>query len=130
MYSGTGRGRPLPYMIGISMRVTIAVVQFRVQQFAPAENLKKAERFIQQAAMQAADIIVFPEDFVTGPLNGDVRMADYEGGYVRHFQQLASKYAIDTVPGSIIEGNANDVRLYNTTYYIDRCGEIKGRYCK
>ena len=31
------------------MRITIAVVQFRIQQFAPAENLKKAELFIQQA---------------------------------------------------------------------------------
>jgi predicted amidohydrolase len=112
------------------MRVTIAVVQFRVQQFAPAENLEKAERFIQQAATQAADIVVFPEDFVTGPLNGDVRMADYEGRYLRHFQQLASKYAVDIVPGSIIEGNCNDGRLYNVAYYIDRCGEIKGRYCK
>ena len=115
------------------MRVTIAVVQFRVQQFAPAENLKKAERFMQEAATQA-DIIVFPEDFVTGPLNGDVRMADHEGRYVRHFQYLARKYALDIVPGSIIErhcgGLPNDGRLYNTTYYIDRRGEIKGRYCK
>jgi len=34
------------------------------------------------------------------------------------------------VPGSIIEGNCNDSRLYNTTYYIDRRGEIKGRYNK
>ena len=113
----------------LTSHVTIAVVQFRIQQFAPAENLKKAEQFIQQAATQA-DIIVFPEDFLTGPLNGDVRMADYAGRYVRHFQQLARDYAIDIVPGSIIEGNGSDGRLYNTTYYIDSRGEIKGRYCK
>jgi predicted amidohydrolase len=111
------------------LKVTIAVIQFRIQQAAPAENLRKAERFIQQAAGQA-DIIVFPEDFVTGPLNGDARMADFEGRYVQHFQQLARKYAIDIVPGSIIEGNQAENRLYNTTYYIDRQGEIRGRYCK
>ena len=93
------------------------------------KNLKKAEQFIQQAATQA-NIIVFPEDFLTGPVNGDVRMADYAGRYVRHFQQLARDYVIDIVPGSIIEGNGNDGRLYNTTYYIDSRGEIKGRYCK
>ena len=110
------------------MRITIAVVQFRIRQFAVAQNLASAERFIQEAAMQA-DIIVFPEDFVTGPLNGDVRMADYDGRYVRYFQQLARKYAIDIVPGSIIEGDS-DGRLYNTTYYIDRTGQIKGRYRK
>jgi predicted amidohydrolase len=111
------------------MRVTIAVVQFLVQQFAPEENLKRAEQFIRQAATQA-DIVVFPEDFVTGPLNGDVGMADYEGRYVRRFQQLARKYAIDIVPGSIIEGDGSDGRLYNTTYYVDSRGEIKGRYRK
>jgi predicted amidohydrolase len=111
------------------MRITIAVVQFRIQQFAPAENLERAEQFMQQAASQA-DIIVFPEDFITGPLNGDVRMADYAGRYVQHFQQLARKYALDVVSGSIIEGHGDDDRLYNTTYYIDRRGEIKGRYCK
>ena len=111
------------------MLVTIAVVQFRIQQCAPAENLARAEQFSQQAASQA-NIIVFPEDFLTGPLNGDVSIADYEGRYVQHFQQLARKYAIDIVPGSFIEGNRSDGRLYNTTYYIDSRGQIKGRYCK
>ena len=111
------------------MLVTIAVVQFRIQQFVPAENLRRAEQFIQQAATQA-NVIVFPEDFVTGPLNGNACMADYEHRYVQYFQQLAKKYAIDIVPGSIIEGNESDGKLYNTTYYIDSRGEIKGRYCK
>ena len=111
------------------MKITIAVVQFHIHQSAPTENLRKAEHFIQQVAGRA-DIIVFPEDFVTGPLNGDAQLADFEGQYVRHFQQLARKYMIDIVPGSIIEGNRADDRLYNTTYYIDRQGEIKGRYCK
>jgi predicted amidohydrolase len=111
------------------MQVTIAVVQFRIQQFAVAENLEKAERFVQEAATQA-DIVVFPEVLLTGPLDGDVRMADYEGRSVQHFQQLARKYAIDIVPGSIVERDGLDGRLYNTTYYIDRGGEIKGRYRK
>src|SRR5215472_16014416 len=114
--------------VAASMRITIAVVQFRIQQFVPVQNLANAERFIQEAAMQA-DIIVFPEDFVTGALNGDVRMADYDGRYVWYFQQLARKYAIDIVPGSSIEGDG-DGRLYNTTYYIDREGQIKGSYRK
>src|SRR5262249_11976719 len=107
----------------------IAIVQLRIQQFAPEENLKRAERFVQEAATRA-DIVVFPEDFVTGPLDGDVRMADGERRYVRHFQELARKYALDIVPGSIIERSRSDGRLYNTSYYIDRHGEIKGRYCK
>ena len=109
------------------MKLKIAVVQFAIASFAPEENLKKAEHFIEEAAPEA-DLIVFPEDFVTGPLSGDQRFADYEGRYIRHFQRLAVQYAIDIVPGSIIEGD--DSGLYNTTYYIDKCGEIKGKYRK
>ena len=110
------------------MRIKIAVVQFAIQQFAPRENLRKAEQFIKEAVSQQAQIIVFPEDFVTGPLSGNNAFADYERRYVKHFQQLALQYSIDIVPGSIIEGDSTG--LYNTTYYIDRTGEIQGRYQK
>lgn len=110
------------------MQVTIAVAQFEVAQFAPAENLAKAERFIREAVEQQAQLLVFPEDFVLGPLNGRVDLADFTGEYVRHFQALARKYAIDLVPGTLIEGD--ETGLYNTAYYIDHMGTILGRYRK
>jgi len=110
------------------MRIKIAVVQFDIQQLAPEANLGKAEHFIKEASSQQAQIIVFPEDFITGPLSGKRAFADYERRYVKHFQQLALRYAIDIVPGSFIEGDPGG--LYNTTYYIDKSGEIKGRYQK
>ena len=47
------------------METKIAVVQFEINQFAPEENLKKAEQFIARASSEA-QIIVFPEDFVVG----------------------------------------------------------------
>jgi predicted amidohydrolase len=109
------------------MFLRIAVVQFAINQFAPEQNLTKAEQFIAQASSEN-DLIVFPEDFIVGPLNGSNEFADYNGRYVKHFQRLASTYKIDIVPGSIIEGD--DTGLYNTTYYIDRNGEIRGRYRK
>jgi len=109
------------------MQINIAVVQFEIQPFAPAENLAKAEQFIKEASSKA-DLIVFPEDFVTGPIYGDKAFADYDGRYAQHFQSLATKYAIDIVPGSFIEGEGN--KLYNTTYYIDKTGTIRGRYRK
>jgi omega-amidase len=109
------------------MFLKIAVVQFAINQFAPEKNLTKAEQFIAEASSEN-DLIVFPEDFIVGPLNSRNEFADYDGHYVKHFQQLASKYSIDIVPGSIIEGD--DTGLYNTTYYIDRNGEIRGRYRK
>ncbi len=111
----------------MSMKPTIAVVQFEIRQFAPEDNLRKAEQFIKEAA-QEAQMIVFPEDFITGPLNGEKHLVDYEGRYVKLFQQLAAIYGIDIVPGSIIEGD--HAGLYNTTYYIDKAGTIRGRYRK
>ena len=85
-------------IFGENMQVKIAVVQFAIHQFAPRKNLKKAEQFIIEAASQQAQIIVFPEDFVTGPLSGNNAFADYEGQYVKHFQKLALQYSIDIVP--------------------------------
>ncbi len=105
----------------------IAVVQFAINQFAPEKNLAKAEQFIAEAASEN-DLIVFPEDFIVGPLNGRNEFADYEERYVKHFQRFASTYNIDIVPGSITEGD--DTGLYNTTYYIDNKGEIRGKYRK
>lgn len=110
------------------MQIKIAVVQFEIAQFAPENNLAKAERFIQQAVEQQAELIVFPEDFVMGPLNGRADLADFDGRYVQHFQELARKYAVDLVPGSFIEGDESG--LYNTAYYIDRTGAILARYRK
>lgn len=110
------------------MRIHVAVVQFEIAQFAPQENLAKAERFIQQASSAGADLIVFPEDFVVGPLNGRADFADFDQQYIRHFQRLAARYRLDIVPGSIIEGDESG--LYNTACYIDREGRILGRYRK
>jgi len=89
------------------MPIKIAVVQFEIQQFVPEENLKKAEPFVEQVSA-AAQIIVFPEDFVVGPFNGRIEFIDHDGRYVRYFQQLAATYKIDIVPGSILEEPEQD----------------------
>src|SRR5882672_7662485 len=98
------------------MHIPIAVVQFEIAQFDPATNLARAEQFIQQAVEQGAQLIVFPEDFILGPLSGRAELADFEGRYLRHFQELARQYHLDIAPGSIIEGDATGI--YNTAYYI------------
>ena len=109
------------------MFLKIAVVQFAIDQFNSEKNLAKAELFIAEASTEN-DLIVFPEDFILGPLSGKSEYADYDGHYITIFQKLASKYHIDIVPGSIIEGDS--MGLFNTTYYINRSGEIQGRYRK
>ncbi len=108
--------------------VTIAVVQCEITQYEPEVNLHKMEKFLVEAKASKADLIVFPEDAITGPIHGNKQLVDFEGKYVQHFQELARQYAIDIVPGSIIEGESDE--WYNTTYYIDKNGAIKGKYRK
>jgi len=110
------------------MRLKIALVQFDAEQYAPADNLGKAEKFVERAADAGADIVVFPEDFLTGVGPRMAEFADHEGKHREAFQKLARKYALDLVPGSVIEGE--DGKLFNTTYYIDANGELLGRYRK
>jgi len=110
------------------MKLKIAVVQFEIKRFPPDVNLKKAEEFIKKASFSKAQIVVFPEDFVTDPIVGKREYADSTHKYRNHFQYLAKKYSIDTVPGSIIE--EDKLGLHNTTYYIDSKGKALSRYRK
>ena len=52
------------------MKFKIAVVQFEIAQYSPEVNLKRAEDFIKKASSSKAQIIIFPEDFITGPIAG------------------------------------------------------------
>lgn len=111
------------------MKVKIAVVQFKINQHSPEENLKRMEHFIKQASKKA-DIVVFPEDLLTGGLHDKemIKLADKQQKYKKIFQTLAKKHNINIVAGSIIEKNENG--NFNVSYYIDSKGKIRGRYEK
>lgn len=111
------------------MKFKIAVVQFAVKEHYPEFNIKRAEKFIKKASASKAKIIVFPEDFITGPIEKKKELADTNNSYRNHFQTLAKKYKIDIVAGSIIEKESSG-RYHNITYYIDAKGEVKGKYQK
>ena len=112
------------------MKLRIAVVQFEIKQFSPNKNLKKAENFIKKASKEKADIIVFPEDFLTGGITKKEidTYADSNKKYRTLFQELARKYKIDLVAGSILEKEWKG--FYNVCYYINSAGKIKGKYKK
>ncbi len=110
------------------MKLKVAVVQFAIAQFEPEKNIARAERFIERASAQGGHIIVFPEDFITGPTLGKKEFIDFDGKYRKTFQGLAKKYKIDIVMGSVIEGERTG--WYNTCHYIDAKGKILGTYRK
>jgi len=110
------------------MKFKIAVVQFDVKRLAPEENIKKTEIFIKKAAGNQVNVIVFPEDFITDPLMDRTDFADDKGKYKKLFQELARKYSIDIVMGSVVEKEKKG--LFNNSYYIDANGKILANYKK
>lgn len=118
------------------MKLKIAVVQFKITHLDPAKNLKRIEGFIKKAKSKKAQVVVFPEDCLTGSIEKKITGPD--GGYQKWldgsqknkkaFQKLAKKYKIDVVVGSVMEKVKG--RPYNTSYYIDAKGKILGTYHK
>ena len=110
------------------MKFKVAVTQFEVKKYSPENNLKRAELFIKKAASSKANIIVFPEYFITSSIEGKKEHIDSEHSYRIYFQNLAKKHKIDIISGSFIEKEKS--KLYNVAYYNDSKGKIKARYKK
>lgn len=112
----------------MSNNVRIALVQFSITHLKPEANLERAELYIKHAAEQKAQVIVFPEDFMTGSIFGDIKYLDRDHTFLKQFQTLAKKYSIDIVSGSWME--ETPMGALSTTNYIDSNGIVLGEYHK
>ncbi len=110
------------------MNVRIAVAQMGTKPYQTGANLSRAEQFVARASHRGAQVIVFPEDFLTGMLGWKPELLDGNGRYRKVFQGFAQKYHIDIVAGSILEKEQG--KVYNTCYYIDRTGKVLARHRK
>jgi predicted amidohydrolase len=106
----------------------IALVQFSITHLKSDINLAKAESYIKQASEQNAQVIVFPEDFMTSSIFGDTKYLDRNNNFLNQFQLLAKKYNIDIISGSWMEETANGA--FSTASYIDASGAVLGQYHK
>jgi predicted amidohydrolase len=110
------------------MEIAIALVQSDIALGEPIKNLERMDRFVRQAKKQGADLVVFPEDAVCGPLRGQLDFVHSAPAYLAHFQTLAVKHAIDIVPGTWTV--AENGLLYNQAHYINADGTLAGTYRK
>lgn len=110
------------------MLIRIAIVQFQITHLDRERNFERIEHFVRRAAEEAAQVVVFPEDCITGSIFGDLSKLDTTGATKAEFQKLAKKYGIDIVTGSVMEGSPEG--NFNTCYYIDAHGEVLGMYRK
>ncbi|KAH9457680.1 hypothetical protein MJO28_004744 [Puccinia striiformis f. sp. tritici] len=123
-------------------KIRVAICQFESHQPSPSshkkrgwaehelKNLEKAKQFIAHAADNRADLIIFPEYFMTGLIDNDLHLADKEFKWIKEFQNLAIRYKIDILPGTIVEQEEEEGKLFNSASYVDKCGKILGKYRK
>lgn len=110
------------------MSPVIAVVQFRIALGEREKNLRRMERFVARAVRRGANVVVFPEDCVTGSIFGDRSKLDVTGANREAFRAMARRHGVDIVAGSSMEGTPDG--NFNVSYYVDARGEVLGTYRK
>ena len=112
------------------MKVNIAAAQMNVQEGKVDSNLSKAKSMIEYASKKEADVIVFPELFLTGGLGPNFHSyaESIPGKHTEIFSTLSSEYGMYIIMGSIYE-RVND-KFYNSSTLIDDKGEVLGVYRK
>ena len=110
------------------MKLKIAVVQFKTRKFIPEENIPFVEEFIKKASKSKADLIVFPEAFLSRNCSFKKEFSSSEKIGLNKIKEFAKKYKISIIAGSIIE--YLNKKMHNTSYYINNKGKIKGKYQK
>jgi len=91
-------------------------------------NLKKIEHHIKFNTDKKLDLVVMPEFFATN-IDYVNHFENENGGETIEFiQELAKKYNTNIIAGSVVS-KVNE-KLYNTSFAIDRMGEIIAKYDK
>lgn len=111
----------------------IAVIQLNATA-NKRENIQKALFFVKKAALARAEFILLPEVFIyRGKLDDETRTKVAEsipGETTTLFCDLAKRYSIHILMGSIYEKSKNSKKLYNTTILINGKGRIIAKYQK
>lgn len=106
-------------------KVRILVCQYIIRHLDIESNLKKFERIIKMNQYFKPDLVIFPEEALTGLLYGHYDLALKQNDPVlARLSLLAKKYRIYLVPGSF--ARIIGKKRYNSTCLISPQGEILG----
>ncbi|MEG0473894.1 MAG: nitrilase-related carbon-nitrogen hydrolase, partial [Solibacillus sp.] len=109
----------------------IGCIQLNVGFGKVDENYARAEKFIREAVVGGAEIVVLPEMWNSGyALEKLEELADINGERTQAFlSALAKELAVHIVGGSVSVKRDNG-KFYNTMYTYSRDGELVGEYSK
>ena len=116
--------------------VRFGVVQYGMRPIERFEDLaRQTEFFVDAAAEQKSDFVLFPELFMTQllSLTPDLRaaeqarrLAEQTPNYLELFASLAVKYDVNIIGGSQI--TQEEGSLYNVAYFFRRDGTLEKQY--
>ena len=116
--------------------VRLGVVQYGMRPVNSFDDLaRQTEFFVDAAAEQKTDFLLFPEVFMTQllSLTPDLRAAEqarklaaYTSSYLELFTELAVKYDVNIIGGSHI--TEEEESLYNVAYFFRRDGTLEKQY--
>ena len=91
-------------------------------------NLKKVEHYIKFNSDKRLDLVVMPEFFSTNIQYEDEPEDENGGDTIKFIQNLAKQYNTNIIAGSVVRKVGEN--LYNTSFAIDRTGEVIAKYDK
>jgi N-carbamoylputrescine amidase len=100
------------------------------------KNIEKALKYSDQAVSKGADIIAFNELFTTPyfPATEDIKYFDYaeteDGETINLFKNYAKKNKVFMLPTIFEEDKNLRGTYYDTAVFIDKDGEVRGKYRK
>jgi predicted amidohydrolase len=106
----------------------VAAIQFQIALHDPEANLARAGQRLREAAAAGAELVVFPELCLTGPIEDRVDLIDNGGRWRDAWCELAVAAGVDVVAGSLIEGTPQARR--NRSYLISADGRALAHYDK
>ncbi|KAI9490824.1 carbon-nitrogen hydrolase [Zychaea mexicana] len=104
----------------------IAAVQYYVNHEDRFSNWDRITAFVEEAAKEGVDLLVFPEYSIGGP----VPMLALDKSACERYCQLALTHNLDIVAGTIVERDPDDGQIYNCCYYISNDGTVLMEYRK
>ena len=108
----------------------VALAQIHCNDGDAARNTERAVQAIQEAAAQGADIVVFPELYLTGILFTQDELAAQseprDGKHIAAIQKASKEHHIGVVMGFVEKAD----QFYNTTMFTDKSGTPLNFYQK
>lgn len=111
-------------------KIKVAAIQMEIKPLDISANLRKAEKILDEIfSKNKCNLVVFPEDFITGPIERNLELAQNEDSdSIKFFKTLAKKFNTFIVCGSVIKKVGDS--YFNTSFLINNKGKIILEYEK